>query len=194
VMIYYFKRHPSQIEVFSKIVSNGLILVLFIVFIIGGLIKKINVYEAFIDGAKTGFEVAVKIIPFLVGMLVAISVLRNCGIFDYIIQGFTWLFGSLGINTDFVRALPTALMRPLSGSASRAMMIDTMRQYGPDSFPSLVSGVMQGSSDTTFYIVALYFGAVGIKKTRYAIPAALIADLAGIITAIAISYLFFHRG
>ena len=192
LLIYYFRKHPGNIENFSKIVSNGLILILFIVFIVGGMIKKINVYEAFIDGAKTGFDVAVKIIPFLVGMLVAISVLRNCGIFDYIIQGFTWFFGSLGINTDFVRALPTALMRPLSGSASRAMMISTMTQYGPDSFPALVSGVMQGSSDTTFYIVALYFGSVGIKKTRYAIPAALLADLAGIITAIAISYLFFH--
>ncbi len=194
LLIYYFRKHPGNIENFSKLVSNGLILVLFIVFIVGGMIKKINVYEAFIDGAKTGFDVAVKIIPFLVAMLVAISVLRNCGIFDYIIQGFTWFFGSLGINTDFVRALPTALMRPLSGSASRAMMISTMTQYGPDSFPALVSGVMQGSSDTTFYIVALYFGSVGIKKTRYAIPAALLADLAGIITAIAISYLFFHRG
>ncbi|MBS1948002.1 MAG: spore maturation protein [Bacteroidetes bacterium] len=193
-LIYYFRAHPEKIDNFSKLVSNGLILVLFIAFIVGGLIKKINVYEAFIDGAKQGFDVAVKIIPFLVGMLAAISVLRNCGVFDYIIQGFDWLFGSMGINTDFVKALPTALMRPLSGSASRAMMLDTMKQYGPDSFPALVSGVMQGSSDTTFYIVALYFGSVGIKKTRYAVPAALLADLAGVITAIIISYLFFHHG
>jgi len=192
-LIFYLRTHPDRIDSFSKVVSNGLILLLFIAFIIGGLVKKINVYEAFIDGAKGGFEVAIKIIPFLVGILVAISVLRNCGVFDYIIQGFSWFFGSLGINTDFVRALPTALMRPLSGSASRAMMIDTMKQYGPDSFPALVSGVMQGSSDTTFYIVALYFGSVGIKKTRYAIPAALLADLAGVITAIVISYLFFHH-
>ena len=192
-LIFYLRTHPDRIDSFSKVVSNGLILLLFIAFIIGGLVKKINVYEAFIDGAKGGFDVAIKIIPFLVGILVAISVLRNCGVFDYIIQGFSWFFGSLGINTDFVRALPTALMRPLSGSASRAMMIDTMKQYGPDSFPALVSGVMQGSSDTTFYIVALYFGSVGIKKTKYAIPAALLADLAGVITAIVISYLFFHH-
>jgi spore maturation protein SpmA len=194
LLIYYFRTHPDRIDIFSKVVSNGLILLLFISFIIGGLIRKINVYESFIDGAKQGFDVAIKIIPFLIGILVAISVLRNCGVFDYIIQGFTWFFGHLGINTDFVRALPTALMRPLSGSASRAMMIDTMKQYGPDSFPALVSGVMQGSSDTTFYIVALYFGSVGIKKTRYAVPAALLADLAGVTTAIVISYLFFHRG
>ena len=192
-MVYFFRMHPGKIDIFSKVVSNGLILLLFIGFIIGGLVKKINVYEAFIDGAKQGFDVAIKIIPFLVGMLVAISVLRNCGVFDYVIQSFTWFFGSLGINTDFVKALPTALMRPLSGSASRAMMLDTMKQYGADSFPSLVSGVMQGSSDTTFYIVALYFGSVGIKKTRYAVPAALLADLAGVITAITVSYIFFHR-
>ncbi|PWT77925.1 MAG: hypothetical protein C5B59_02875 [Bacteroidetes bacterium] len=192
-LIIYLRTYPGRIDTFSKVVSNGLILFLFAAFIIGGLVKKINVYEAFIEGAKGGFEIAVKIIPFLVGMLVAISVLRNCGVFDYIIQGFSWLFGSMGLNTDFVKALPTALMRPLSGSASRAMMIDTMKQYGPDSFPALLSGVMQGSSDTTFYIVALYFGSVGIRKTRYAIPAALLADLAGIVTAIAISYLFFHR-
>ncbi|MBS1667530.1 MAG: spore maturation protein [Bacteroidetes bacterium] len=192
-LIYFFRSHPAQIDTFSKVLSNGLILFLFTAFIIGGVVKKINVYESFIDGAKQGFDVAVKIIPFLVGMLVAISVLRNCGVFDYMIQGFSWLFGSMGINTDFVRALPTALMRPLSGSASRAMMIDTMKQYGADSFPALVSGVMQGSSDTTFFIVALYFGSVGIKKTRYAVPAALLADLAGVITAITVSYIFFHR-
>jgi spore maturation protein SpmA len=193
LLVYFLRSHPDKIDIFSKLVSNGLILLLFVAFITGGLIKKINVYDAFIEGAKGGFDVAVKIIPFLVGMLVAISVLRTCGVFDYLIQGFNWLFGSLGLNTEFVKALPTALMRPLSGSASRAMMIDTMNHYGPDSFPALLSGVMQGSSDTTFYIVALYFGSVGIKKTRYAVPAALLADLAGIITAIAISYLFFYH-
>ncbi len=193
-LIYYLNVHKDGINTFSKVFSNGLILSLFIIFIIAGLIKKINVYSAFIDGAKSGFDVAVKIIPFLVGMLVAISVLRTCGVFDYIIQGFSWLFASMGLNTDFVAALPTALMKPLSGSGSRAMMIDTMKQYGPDSFPGLLSCVFQGSSDTTFYIVALYFGSVGIKKTRYAISAALLADLAGMITAILISYFFFHSG
>ena len=191
-LIYYLNVHKEGINTFSKVFSNGLILSLFIVFIIAGFLKKINVYSAFIDGAKGGFDVAVKIIPFLVGMLVAISVLRTCGVFDFIIQGFSWVFASLGLNTDFVSALPTALMKPLSGSRSRAMMIDTMKQYGPDSFPGLLSCVFQGSSDTTFYIVALYFGSVGIKKTRYAISSALLADLAGMITAILISYFFFH--
>jgi spore maturation protein SpmB len=164
---------------------------LFIVFIVGGMIKRINVYEAFIDGAKEGFQVAVTIIPYLVGMLVAVSVLRSCGVFDYIVQGIGSFFHMLHVNTDFVSALPTALMRPLSGSGGRAMMIDTMKTYGPDSFPGQLSGIFQGTADSTFYIAALYFGSVGIKRIRYAIPAALIADLAAIITAILIGYLFF---
>ncbi len=173
---------------FSKVVSNGLIFLIFIVFILGGIYKKVHVYDAFIDGAKQGFEVAVRIIPYLVGMLVAISVLRTCGVFDYMIQGMSWFFSMLGLNTDFVPAMPTALMKPFSGSGSRAMMIDAMRVYGPDSFVGRLSCVFQGSADTTFYIVALYFGSVGIKKTRYAIPASLCADLAGVITAIIIAY------
>ena len=192
-IIYYLHVHPGGINLFSKVFSNGLILLIFVLFITAGLIRKINVYDAFIDGAKGGFEVAVKIIPYLVGMLVAISVLRNCGVFDFLIQGFSWIFSHIGINTDFVPALPTALMKPLSGSGARAMMITTMKQYGPDSFPGLVSCVVQGSSDAIFYIVALYFGSVGIKKTRYAVPSALLADLAGIVTAILISYFFFHH-
>ena len=192
-IIYYLHVHPGGINLFSKVFSNGLILLLFVLFITAGLIRKINVYDAFIDGAKGGFEVAVKIIPYLVGMLVAISVLRNCGVFDFLIQGFSWIFSHIGINTDFVPALPTALMKPLSSSGARAMMITTMKQYGPDSFPGLVSCVVQGSSDAIFYIVALYFGSVGIKKTRYAVPSALLADLAGIVTAILISYFFFHH-
>jgi spore maturation protein SpmA len=194
LLIVYLRIHRDQINSFSSIVSNGLILVVFSAFLIGGFRKKINVYEAFIDGAKSGFDIAIRIITYLVAMLVAISVLRNCGVFDFIIRGISWLFASLGINTDFVSALPTALMRPLSGNASRAMMIDTMKQYGPDSFPGILSCVFQGSSDTTFYIVALYFGSVGIKKTRYAIPSALLADLGGVITAIVVSYFFFHKG
>lgn len=175
---------------FSTLVSNGLILLVFIVFILGGLYKRIHVYDAFIDGAKQGFEVAVKIIPYLVGMLVAISVLRTSGVFDYIIQGLSWVFALMGLNTDFVPALPTALMKPFSGSGARAMMLDVFKNpmYGPDSFAGRLASVFQGSSDTTFYIVALYFGSVGIKNTRYAVPAALLADLAGIITAIVIAY------
>ena len=145
-------------------------------------------YDAFIEGAKQGFDVAVKIIPYLVGMLVAISVLRTCGAFDFMIQGLSWVCSSLGMDTQFVPAMPTALMKPFSGSGSRAMMITAMQQYGADSFVGRLSCVFQGSADTTFYIVALYFGSVGIRKTRYAVPAALLADLAGIITAIAIAY------
>jgi spore maturation protein SpmA len=191
-LILYLRMHREQIDSFSKVISNGFILLLFITFILGAVFKKVNVYIAFIDGAKGGFEIAVKIIPYLVGMLVAISVLRNCGVFDYLIKGLSWVFASMGLNTDFVSALPTALMKPLSGSGSRAMMIDTMKQYGPDSFPGLLSCVFQGTTETTFYIVALYFGSVGVKKTRYAVPASLLADLAGMIAAIVISYFFFH--
>jgi spore maturation protein SpmA len=190
--ILYLRWHRVGLDTFSKIMSNGVILSLFIAFILGGLWKKINVFEAFIEGAKSGFEIAVKIIPYLVAMLVAIGVLRNCGVFDYLIKGLGGLFSMLGLNTDFVPALPTALMKPLSGNGSRAMMISTMKQYGPDSFQGLLSCVFQGTSDTTFYIVALYFGSVGIKKTRYAVPASLMADLGGMIAAIIISYFFFH--
>ncbi len=187
---YFLRVHLTgpAASTFSKVVSNGLILLLFIVFILGGLWKKINVYDVFIDGAKQGFEIAVKIIPYLVAMLVAISVLRSCGAFDYIIQGLSWVCASLGLDTQFVPAMPTALMKPFSGSGSRAMMITAMNQYGADSFVGRLACVFQGSADTTFYIVALYFGSVGIKKTRYAVPAALLADLAGIITAIFLAY------
>jgi spore maturation protein SpmA len=191
LLVFVLHIHSDLIVPFSNIFSNGLILLLFVVFIIGGMVKKVNVYEAFIDGAKEGFQVAVTIIPYLVAMLVAISVLRSCGVFDYIVKGIGSLFVMMHVNTDFVPALPTALMRPLSGSGGRAMMIDTMKTYGPDSFPGQLSGIFQGTADSTFYIAALYFGSVGIKKIRYAIPAALLADLAAIVTAILISYLFF---
>jgi len=194
LLIFYMRFYLTKdgVNTFSKIVSNGLIFLIFIVFIVGALWKKVNVYDAFIEGAKSGFETAVKIIPYLVGMLVAISVLRTSGVFDYLINGMKWGVGSMGLNTDFVEAMPTALMKPLSGSGARGMMIDAMKQYGPDSFKGILACLFQGSSDTTFYIVALYFGSVGIKKTRYAVPAALLADLAGVIAAIFIAYLFFH--
>jgi spore maturation protein SpmB len=191
LLVFFLRAHNSYIDPFSKIFSNGIILLLFVVFIIGGMIKKINVYEAFIDGAKEGFQVAVTIIPYLVAMLVAISVLRSCGVFDYIVHGIGSVFAMMHVNTDFVPALPTALMRPLSGSGGRGMMIATMQAYGPDSFPGKLSCVFQGTADSTFYIAALYFGSVGIKNIRYAIPAALLADLAAIITAILVGYLFF---
>ncbi|HTB26532.1 MAG TPA: nucleoside recognition domain-containing protein [Puia sp.] len=190
-LVYFLRVHNGLIDPFSKIFSNGLILLLFIVFIVGGLIRKVNVYESFIEGAKQGFQVAVTVIPYLVAMLVAISVLRSCGILDFIVGGIGSFFHLLGINTDFVPALPTALMRPLSGAAGRGMMITTMTQYGPDSFVGKLACIFQGTTDSTFYIVALYFGSVGISKVRYTIPVSLLADLSAIVTAILISYIFF---
>ncbi|MBL0143428.1 MAG: hypothetical protein IPP91_15280 [Betaproteobacteria bacterium] len=181
-----------QVEVFSKVVSN---LVLFGV-VIGALLaairKRVNVYDAFIEGAKGGVQTALMIIPYLVGMLVAIGVLRNSGVLGYVVSAFAWLFGALGVDTDFVGALPTALMKPISGSGARAMMIDTMKIHGADSFVGRLACIFQGSADTTFYIVALYFGSVGIQRTRYAIPFGLIADFAGVIAAILIAYAMFH--
>jgi spore maturation protein SpmA len=190
-LVFFLRIHSDYIVPFSKVFSNGLILLLFIVFIIGGMIRRVNVYEAFIEGAKQGFQVAVTIIPYLVAMLVAISVLRSCGVLDFITQGLDSFFRLLHVNTDFVPALPTALMRPLSGAAGRGMMITAMTQYGPDSFVGKLACVFQGTADSTFYIAALYFGSVGINKIRYSIPAALIADLAAIVTAILVSYIFF---
>jgi spore maturation protein SpmA len=190
-LVYFLRVHSSLIDPFSRIFSNGLILLLFIVFIVGGLIRKVNVYESFIEGAKQGFQVAVTVIPYLVAMLVAISVLRSCGILDFIVGGIGSFFHLLGVNTDFVPALPTALMRPLSGAAGRGMMISTMTQYGPDSFVGRLACIFQGTTDSTFYIVALYFGSVGISKVRYTIPVSLLADFSAIVTAILISYIFF---
>ncbi len=192
-LIAYIKvfLDAAGIEQFSSVLSNGIILLIFLVFLLGALWKKINVFEAFVDGAKGGFEIAVKIIPYLVAMLVAISVLRTSGAFDYLLQGMQTLFSSLGMRTDFVSALPTAMMKPLSGSGARGMMIDTMTKYGADSFAGRLSAIFQGSSDTTFYVIAVYFGSVAVKNTRYAIPAMLLADLVGIITAIFVAYLFF---
>jgi spore maturation protein SpmB len=166
-------------------------LFIFFVFLVGGMYKKINVFESFVEGAKGGFDIAIKIIPYLVAMLVAISVLRNSGAFEFITDGLTSIFSAFGVDTQFVAALPTALMKPLSGSGARGMMIDTMNTYGADSFAGRLSAIFQGSSDTTFYVVAVYFGSVGIKRTRYAIPSMLLADLVGIVTAIFVAYLFF---
>jgi spore maturation protein SpmA len=188
---YLTTLNKEGMEQFSGIFSNAFILVIFLLIVLGALYKKINVFDAFIEGAKGGFETAIKIIPFLVGMLVAICMLRNSGVFDVIIDGMKSLFGILGFDTRFVDALPTALVRPLSGSGARGMMVDTMKTFGPDSFAGTLSCIMQGSSDTTFYVVAVYFGAVNIKNTRYAIGAMLLADLVGVITAIILAYLFF---
>jgi spore maturation protein SpmB len=179
------------VNLFSEQLSTGLILFVFLAIVLGGLYKKINVFDAFIEGAKGGFETAVKIIPYLVGMLVAISLLRTSGTFDVLITGMKNLFAALGADTKFVDGLPTALIKPMSGSGARGMMIDTMRAFGPDSFAGRLACILQGSSDTTFYVVAVYFGAVGIKNTRYSIGTMLLADLVGIITSIILCYLFF---
>jgi spore maturation protein SpmA len=193
-LIWYFTYFLSkpEIELVSKVVSNLILFSIIIGFIIGALRKRVDVYDAFIEGAKGGIETSLKIIPYLVGMLVAISVLRNSGILNFIVSGFTWVFTQLGVNTDFTPALPTALMKPISGSGSRAMMIDAMQTYGADSFVGRLACIFQGSADTTFYIVALYFGSVGIKRTRYAITYGLLADFSGVVAAIFIAYLFFH--
>ena len=159
------------------------------IFISGALYKKVNVFEVFIEGAKRGFETSVKIIPYLVAMLVAISVFRTCGALDYINDGLRWVCQQFKLDTRFVDAMPVAYMKPLSGSGSKAMMINVMTTFHPDSFAGRLGCIFNGSSDTTFYIVALYFGSVGIKKSRYAIPAGLIADFAGILAAIFVAYL-----
>jgi spore maturation protein SpmA len=192
-VIWYFTHvlSKAEIEVVSKVVSNAILIGVIATFIIGALRKRVNVYDAFIEGAKGGIQTSLTVIPYLVGMLVAISVIRNAGVFGFIIDGFTWIFSAFGLNTDFVSALPTALMKPLSGSGAKAMMIDTMKTYGPDSFVGRLACIFNGSADTTFYIVALYFGSVGIRKTRYAISCGLIADLAGVLTAIGVAYVFF---
>lgn len=192
-LIWYFTAFLTreQIEVVSKVSSNLILISIIAIFIIGALRKGVNVYEAFIEGAKGGIQTSLTVIPYLVGMLVAISVLRNAGVFTLVMDGFNWLFTALGLRTDFVPALSTAQMKPFSGSGSRAMMIDAMTTYGPDSFVGRLACIFQGSADTTFYIVALYFGSVGIRKTRYAISCGLIADLAGVLTAIAVAYVFF---
>jgi len=193
-LMWYFTHFMSKAEIqgFSKVFSNLLLLLLIVGFIVGALVKKVNVYDAFIEGAKGGIQTSLTVIPYLVGMLVGISVIRNAGVFNYLVDGFTWLFTQLGVNADFVPALPTALMKPLSGSGAKAMMISTMGTYGPDSFVGRLACVFNGSADTTFYIVALYFGSVGIRKTRYAISCGLIADFAGVIAAIFVAYVFFH--
>ena len=192
-VVFYFTHYldKQQIATVSKVASNLMLFAIPVIFIAGALRKGINVFEAFIDGAKSGFETSVKIIPYLVAMLVAISVFRNCGALDYLNDGVRWAFTRINTDTRFVDALPVAYIKPLSGSGSKAMMINTMQTYGPDSFAGHLASVFNGSADTTFYIVALYFGSVGIKRSRYAISAGLIADLAGVIAAILVSYLFF---
>jgi spore maturation protein SpmA/spore maturation protein SpmB len=191
LVVYIQSLDLLHVQSFSGMLSNGIILFIFLIIISGALYKKISIFDAFVEGAKGGFDTAIRIIPFLVGILVAISMLRTSGTFDAVILGMKNLFAMFGADTRFVDGLPTALIKPLSGSGARGMMIDTMTTFGPDSFPGRLSCILQGSSDTTFYVVAVYFGAVSIRNTRYAIPAMLLADLVGVITSIVLAYVFF---
>ena len=187
----FAQMDKAQMNVVSNSVANILLMLIIVMFILAGMRKKVNVYDAFIEGAKDGFNTAVRIIPYLVAILVGIGVFRASGAMDMLVDGIKWTVAALGGNTDFVGALPTALMKPLSGSGARGMMVDAMTTYGADSFVGRLSCIFQGSTDTTFYILAVYFGSVGIRYTRHAVACGLLADLAGVIAAIAICYLFF---
>ena len=175
----------------TSVASNLILLSIIVLFIVAGLLKKVNVYDAFIEGAKDGFQTAVRIIPYLVAILVAVGVFRASGAMDLLIQGIKWCVEQCGLNTDFVGALPTAFMKPLSGSGARGLMLEAMKNYGPDSFVGRLSCIFQGSTDTTFYVLAVYFGSISVRYTRHALACGLLADLAGVIAAIAICYIFF---
>ncbi len=191
-IIWYFSTiSQEQINTISLVAGNLILFVIIISFILLAFYRKINVYETFIDGAKDGFSIAVKIIPYLVAILVAVGLFRTSGAMNYLVSGIKDLVAVMGMDTGFVDALPTAFMKPLSGSGARGMMVETMKQFGADSFAGRLSCIFQGAADTTFYIVAVYFGSVSIRKTRYAITAGLIADLAGAIAAVFVAYLFF---
>ncbi len=192
-LVYYFAFYltKAQIELVSKLSANLILFSIIVTFIIAALRKKVNVYETFIEGAKGGIQTSLTIIPYLVGMLVAIGVVRNSGVLGMIVGAVNWALTLLGLDTSWTGALPTALMKPLSGSGSKAMMIDAMKTYGVDSFVGRLACIMQGAADTTFYIIALYFGSVGIRKTRYAVSYGLLADVAGMIAAVFVAYLFF---
>lgn len=191
LILLFHSLDQEQVSLYSTLFANTLLFTIICGFIVCGLRKKINVYDAFIDGAKEGFHTVVTIIPYLVAILVGIGIFRASGAMDFLIDGIRLGVTSLGLNADFVEALPTILMKPLSGSGARGMMLDAMNTYGADSFVGRLSSIVQGSCDTTFYVVALYYGSVGIKNTRYTVPCALLADLAGAIAAIAMAYLFF---
>jgi spore maturation protein SpmB len=191
-IIYFFTTLPkNEVGIVSSLSANIILFSIIISFILLALRKKINVYETFIEGAVDGFKIAIKIIPYLVAILVAIGVFRVSGAFDFLIEGLRLFFSWTGVNTNFVDALPTAFMKPLSGGAARGLMVDTMTTFGADSFVGRLACTFQGATDTTFYIIAVYFGSVGISKTRHAVACGLIADLAGIVAAIFIAYLFF---
>ncbi len=189
--LYYFSSlEPAQMQIVSRVVGNFVLFGLFVSFIALAFYKRINVYDAFVEGAKEGFQVAVNIIPYLVAILVAIAVFRASGTMDYLVGAIAWLFSALGFDTRFVEALPVALMKPLSGSGARGLMVELMQTNGADDFAARVACVIQGSTETTFYVLAVYFGSVAIKKTRHAVPCALLAELAGVIAAICVAYVF----
>jgi spore maturation protein SpmB len=191
-MVFYFSRLPKEeISAISTFAANFILIVVIISFIVLATIKKVNVYDAFVEGAKEGFNIAVKIIPFLVAILVAIGVFRASGAMDFLIASVASLFQWMGLDTRFTGALPVALMKPLSGSGARGLMVDAMATHGADSFIGRLACTMQGATDTTFYIIAVYFGSVGIKNTRYSVGCGLLADFAGLLTAILTGYLFF---
>jgi spore maturation protein SpmB len=187
----FSQMDSAMMNLVGTTTANVLLFGIIITFIICAMCRKVNVYDAFVEGAKDGFTTAIRIIPFLVAMLVGIGVFRASGAMDWLIDGMTWLIHSLGFNTDWVGGLPTALMKPLSGSGARGMMVDAMTTYGADSFVGRLSCIFQGSTDTTFYVLAVYFGSVGIRYTRHAVTCGLLADLCGIIAAIGVCYLFF---
>ena len=191
ILAFFMNLPQDKVSLYSTVGANSLLFTIIMLFLAAGVRKKINVYEAFIDGAKEGFKTAVTIIPYLVAILVAIGMFRASGAMEYLTDGITYLVAACGIDTDFVGAIPTALMKPLSGSGARGMMVDAMTTYGADSFVALVASTIQGSTDTTLYIIAVYFGAVGIKNSRYAAGVGLIADFIGIIAAIFTAYVFF---
>jgi len=191
MVLYVVNLSTAGLQSFSGMLSNGLMLLIFVSIVMGGLYKRIDIFDAFVEGAKGGFDTAIRIIPYLVGMLIAISLLRTSGTFDIVIDGFKNVFAALGADTRFIDGIPTALIKPLSGSGARGMMIDTMTTHGADSFAGRLAAILQGSSDTTFYVIAVYFGAVNVKNSRYTVWSMLLADFVGICTAIGLAYLFF---
>ena len=188
----WYLKDPEKISVFTNLLSNLLLFIIIITFIITAIIKKVNIYDSFIEGAKDGFQVAVTIIPYLVAMLTAIGVFTASGAMEYVLDLFRFLFAHLGVDTRFVDGLPTAFMKPLTGGGARAAMVESWVEHGVDSFVGRLTSILQGSTETTFYVLAVYFGSVGIKKTRYAATAGIVADIAGIVAAIFITYLFFR--
>lgn len=192
LVVWWVKSLPQeQVSLYSSLVANCLLFCIIIAFIVAGIRKKINVYEAFIDGAKDGFKTAIMIIPYLIAMLVGIALFRASGAMTFLTDGLAYGVAAIGLPTEWVDAFPTAIMKPLSGSGARGMMLDTMQTFGADSFAGRLASIFQGSTDTTFYLVAVYYGAVNIKNTRYTIAGSLLADLAGVIAAILVCYLFF---